>query len=431
MRNKIQFIILLCTINGYAYDVLSLSKAYELALKNERHLRALALKTNSGLEQVEQSRARLYPQLQGSLSWGRYGYQYPNNPQAINESYTNYSLSASQPIFHPELWRGVDEAKSRQKMAEYQFQADTQQLGLDLAKAYFAVLYTQRNLELIASQKVFYEEKYKQLDDMLKVGLSNKIDLLETKVQLDKATSTWLGEKMKLEVAKMKLNHLTGEHIDYLETFEFESINTSKLLGSYTEWKSKIIKNPTLNVAIAAQESAMHNLAVREYEHYPKIDVSFTRKETYTQDQISHKYDNQAVAQMSIPIFQGGYTQSRVREGRLLLDSAREELDYYQKETLFRFEELWAQRELNIENVKVLKESQVSAELSLKAIEKANKVGLKSVVDILEAKQKLYEIRRDLVDGMFQLINNQLGLLDITGELNVENISAFENALKN
>lgn len=411
-------------------EALKLSTAYDLALKNEPHLRALTLKTASGEEQIKQSRSKLYPQLQGSFAGGKYGYQYTTqNAQKVNEGYTNYSISATQPLFHPELWRGIDEAKSRQKAAEYELQVNAQKVGLDLAKAYFAYLYSQKNVELIESQKNYYDGKYKQLEEMLKVGLTNRIDLLETKVQRDKTMSQWLGEKKKLQIAKLKLEHLIGNEISEIQLFDFSRVDTSKLKSTREEWEEKLADNPSFKQAVASVETARHEVAVREYEHYPKVDLSISRKETYTKDQIAHKYDNQAIAQMTIPIYQGGFTQSRIREGKLLLDSATHDRDYYQKEARYQFESLWAERQLNIETIEVLKESEKSAELFLQSVEKGNAAGLKSVVDVLEAKAKLYDVRRQLVDAGYQLVNNQLGLLDVTGTLNVENIAEYEAIL--
>jgi len=433
MNSKIALSFLALFLGSASFcwgENLTLSTAYELALKNEPHLRAMALKTIAGAEGIEQSKARLYPQVQGSFSWGRYEYQYTTaNREPIKEDYTSYAISATQPVYHPELWRSVDESKARQKAAEFQLQADAQQLGLDLAKAYFNLLYTQRNVELIEAQKGYYDEKFKQLERMLQFGLTNRIDLLETKVQRDKTTSEWLSEKKKYQVSKLKLEHMIGENIGEVESFDFEKIDTDRLLGTQQEWEAEISENPMLKAAVANEEATRHNVAVREYDHYPKVDLSLTRKETYTQDVIAHKYDNQAIAQMTIPIYQGGYTQSRVREGRLLLDSAIKDRDYYQKDALYQFEALWAERELNIETIKVLKESEKSASLYLQSVEKGHTAGLKSLVDVLEARAKVFDVRRQQVEAGYQLINNQLGLLNVTGKLNVENIADFERVI--
>lgn len=405
---------------------LMLSDAYDLALKNEPHLRSLSLKTEATKESTVQSKARLYPQVQGSVSWGRYEYEADYLREPVKENYNSYSISASQALYHPELWQGIDESKAREAAAGYQLQSEVQQLGLDVAKAYFNVLRSKRNVELFQSKREFYETKYKQLDELLKVGLTNRMDFLEAKIHSNKALSELLAEEKRLQVAKLRLEHLIKEPVGELPSFDFTAINASALFLERSQWEDKLSNNPDLKGSIAAQSMATHQANARKYGHYPKVDLNINRKETFTQDTVAHKYDNQAIIQMSIPIYEGGYTQSRVREGMLLLNAAQEDVEYTRLQSKLKFEELWAEHQLNIETMFASKESEKSAELFLESVEKGNKAGLKSVVDVLEAKAKLYEIKRDTIDAGYQLVNNYLGLLDVSGELNSEHIAVLE-----
>lgn len=405
---------------------LMLSDAYDLALKNEPHLRSLSLKTEATKESTVQSKARLYPQVQGSVSWGRYEYEAPYLREPVKENYKSYSISASQPLYHPELWQGVDESKAREAAAHYQLQSEVQKLGLDVTKAYFNVLRSKRNVELFQSKREFYETKYKQLDELLKVGLTNRMDFLEAKIHSNKALSELLAEEKRLQVAKLRLENLIKEPAGELPSFDFTAINVAALFLERSQWEDKLSNNPELKVSIASQSMATHQANAREYGHYPKIDLNINRKETFTQDTVAHKYDNQAIVQVSIPIYEGGYTQSRIREGTLLLSAAQQEVEYTRLQSKLKFEELWAEHQLNIETMLASKESEISAELFLDSIEKGNKAGLKSVVDVLEAKAKLYEIKRDTIDAGYQLVNNYLSLLDVSGELNSENIVILE-----
>ena len=112
-----------------------------------------------------------------------------------------------------------------------------------------------------------------------------------------------------------------------------------------------------------------------------------------------------------------------------LLSSAQNEQEYYEKDTKSRFEEAWEDHQFRIENFNILKESQSSTDLYLQSVEKAHQSGLKSHIDVLEARAKTYEIKRDLIDAGYELINNHLVLLEVTGELNIDNIAVYEKSL--
>jgi len=109
-----------------------------------------------------------------------------------------------------------------------------------------------------------------------------------------------------------------------------------------------------------------------------------------------------------------------------MAQSAQKELEYTQLQTSLRFEELWANHELNVQSLILSRESEKSAELYVDSVEKGHNAGLKSLVDVLEAKSKLYEVKRDAVDAGYALVENYLGLLDVSGELNSENIAVLE-----
>lgn len=111
----------------------------------------------------------------------------------------------------------------------------------------------------------------------------------------------------------------------------------------------------------------------------------------------------------------------------MLLESAQNDVEYNRLDTKQRFEELWAESQLNVETLQVLKESEKSAKLYLDSMELANKAGLKSLLDVLEAKAKFYEVKRDTINAGYELVNNYLSLLDVTGELNSDNIAFLEN----
>lgn len=416
-----------CSILGWGAEPLMLSNAYDLALKNEPHLRSLMLKTEATKETVAQSRSRLYPQLQGTLSWGSYGYDAQYLKKPVNENYKSYSVSASQVLYHPELWRGIDESKARQQAANFQLLSEAQKLGIDVAKAYFNLIKTAGNVELLTSKRDYYETKFKEQEEKLKYGLTNRIDLLDAKSHSDKALSELLAEQKRAKVAVLRLEHLIKEPVKDLPKFDFTRVDFDKLFRNRAEWEAKLENNPNLKASVAAEEIATHQAAIRKYDHYPKVDLNVVRKETYTQDTVAHKYDNQAIVQMSIPIFQGGYAQSRVREGEMLLESARSDVEYNQLDTRQKFEELWSESQLNVETLQSLKESEKSAELYLKSVEQGNAAGLKSLLDVLDAKAKLYEVKRDSIDAGYELVNNYLSLLDVTGELSSENIALLEN----
>lgn len=408
----------------------TLSESFKMGIENEPRLKGIKYQTEAVEEQINQARSRLLPQLQGSLSWGAYGYDAEYLDKPVNENYKSYSISLSQALFHPEYWSGLDESHSRAQKAQFDYAEEVQKLGIEVAKSYFDVLKSEHTVGLARSYKEYYEMVFNQIQQMLTLGLSNRIDLLEASVKKENALSELLTDEKRLEVAKLKLRHMIKTPVQHLDTIDFNTIDLSAFDMNRTQWEAQLSNSPVLKGAQASLESATHQLSARKYDFYPKADLNLVRKETYTQDRISHTYDNQAVVQISIPIYQGGYSLSRVREGIKLVDAANQEIEYQAQQNRFMFEALWAEREYDIDRITVLRKSKVSADLYQSTVQQGYKAGLKSLVDLLDAKNKMYEIERNLIDSGFELLKNELSLLEVTGKLNVETLEAFEKRLK-
>lgn len=427
---KVLFLIPLSVYQLNAAEVLTLGRAYELALKHEPRLQAGYFKAVAGGETVEQIRARLLPQIQATASLGRYEYAYQSAPNATKENFTDYSISAVQPLFRPEYWRGVEQAKNKYESALEQLKGQRQQVGIDVAKAYFNVLHGEKSVKLAESQKLYYEQKYMQLEEMLKIGLTNKIDLLETKIARDKGRAQFAIEKKRVGIAKLRLQNMIGIPVESLDELNWDAINVSAFEINTDDTYKKSDENPMFKASQLNVQAAQDEVAIRYYDHYPKVDLSLTRKETNSADLVTHMYDNQAIVRMSIPIYAGGYVESRVREGKLLLEAANQEREYYRQEVKVKIEEVLEELQYTKENYLNLKDSEHSAQLFVESIEKAHAAGLKSVIDVLEARTKWFQTKKELINAGYELINNRLLLLDLTGELNAESIERLENDLR-
>lgn len=411
-------------VNGQS---LKLGEAYSMALKSDPKTKSASHLTKASEEYIQQNKAKLYPQVQGSVSWGYYDYdaEYLNGTP-VKESYTSYSLSASQALYHPEYLKAIDESKARVHEMEYRHTVQMQELGVDVAKAYFDYMKAIRNLELTNAQKEYNNARYNQMGELLKVGLSNKIDVLEAKVHRDKSVSEWMTDQKRLALAKFKLESVVGEKVDSVNEIDFETLNLDGFRGDYSQLDEKLNENPYLNVYIAIQEQARHRLAAQEYDHYPKVDLNLARKSTYTQDRVAHKYDNQAIVQVTIPIYQGGATESRIRGAIQSLAATAEDVEFTRKDNRLRLEAYLSERSLMINKIVEARESIKGAELFVESVKQGHDAGLKSIVDVLEANTKLYVIKRDIITSGFELIDNELSLLLLAGELNEESIAQLE-----
>lgn len=411
------FLISVSSLVLFAENVLTLERAYELALTNHPGYRVEKFKTQAVEESVRQAQSRLFPKVDISASGGKYEYETYYNTTETSEIYKTYSLSLTQPLFRPELWRAVDQMQTRYDASTTELEKQAQQLGLDVMKTYLQMLKTQADIEKLHSQKELYDAKFRKSADMIAMGLSNSVELIEAKVNKEKASSDLIAKKREYKTLKNKLERLCKTPFDSITPLKSDKgFSMSK-----EEWMSKLHENKDVRIARLSKKAAEDEVAIREYDHYPKADLSLGRSQNYTNDPVAHKYDNKAFIQLSFPIYQGGYTSSRVQEAILLLNAAEsnEELAHLQMQD--KFEELWTQRESLHESIEVLKQALDSSKLFLQSIQSGYEKGIKNQIDIMDAELKMKSVESELKISHYDMMVNEVSLLDLTGRMELAN----------
>lgn len=410
-------------------QILTLSRAYEKALQKESQILVQRYRTEATSEGVNQALGALLPRITLDASAGHNKYNY-TTPE-ISEPYKDYGITAYVPVFRPGLYLELDQAKDRAKGAEYELQRSANRLGLEVAKAYFDVMRTQKNLALARAMVDANEVKSRQTSGMLQAGLSNKMDALEARVAFDRARAELLAEEQRYNVAKMTLEYMIGEKItnERILDISLEHINPDALIIASYDWQKGLENNPDVKIAQKQLELAQRDLSIRRWQHFPTADFQISQKHTESRDPSLRENDLRALIVVSLPLYEGGRTQSAIREGLKLQNAAIEELNHYKKQAILNLERALSEQKLMIESVKLFKDSEYSAQLYLSSVEQGYERGLRSLFDVLDARSRLYQIRRDLIDAVYNLIVNQLTLLDVTGTLNTDRIYEIERKI--
>lgn len=404
---------------------LYLSEAFTQALTNNHAHKSKHFESDSTHYAQKQREAKLYPQIQLSFNGGLHDYvQNYDQETDVSEIYKSYTLSLSQPLYHPELLTSIDQATLRTEGANTETYKSFQELALEVAKAYFELITTRKSLESAQANHRFYALKYTRIQEMLSQGLSNKMDLLETQLYRDRAMMEINVAHKKEYLSRRKLEDLTLLPVKELPAFTPNYLDNIDALNiKSTDYEKN---NPDLRISKISRRIAEQEIDLRTSEHYPKIDLSLSRSENDTNDRAMYKTDNRAYVQISIPLYQGGYTNAHIDEAKLLHAAAMEKEAQTKQDILYRSDELTEQLDLSTQNLQLLRTAQTSAQLNLSAVEIAQKAGLKSQVDLLEAQAKLYQIEQDILSQFRDFVITYLTLLQLNGVLNTENLQVFE-----
>jgi outer membrane protein len=187
-------------------------------------------------------------------------------------------------------------------------------------------------------------------------------------------------------------------------------------------------------VARASYEIAQQEVKRQQAGHLPTLDLngSATRVHdpTSAQPPISPIGNAGTIGlQLSVPIFQGGLTQSRVREAVALRDRAEQDLENAQRTVAQSVRAGFLIVRSGIAQVRALEQALVSTQSQLDSTILGRDVGVRTSVDVLNAQQQVFQTRRDLQNARYTFLVNTLRLKAAVGTLTEADIEEVNRAL--
>jgi outer membrane protein len=133
---------------------------------------------------------------------------------------------------------------------------------------------------------------------------------------------------------------------------------------------------------------------------------------------------------MQLPIYQGGFVSSRVREARSRAGEAREFLRGRELVVSRDTRNLLQAVTTDVARVKARLRAIRSTESALEAIQTGYEVGTRNIVDVLEAQQRLFLSQFDYADSRYNYVLDLMRLKQTAGTLtpkDIEQVNTFSD----
>ena len=417
-------------------EILSFSKAYELAQLNANTVKSSVYQAEAEKEKINQESSKLYPQISFSTNYTKADYAYnPNYARVSNvrQGLFNYTATLQQSIYNADIYSRIAMETSRSKLYEINSDIKKQELAQSVFKVYLDVLKSHNKIKAYESYIEYNKSKLDVLTQQYDMHLANKMDLLQMRVDYNTLVIGLNKEKKLLKVNELKLTQLIGD-IEYeLPTLE----SSKKTLDGIEVMKESIVssddfeKNLKVLQAQVSLQLSKEQITNASDGHMPRLDLQASASKYNTDDPtMSTPYDNvqQAMLVLNIPIYEGGLVSSMVASSELLSKAAKEDLINAKKEVQVQYDQYKANFYSSIESVSMYKDALESAELYVNAIEQGYDHGLKSIVDVNNAKTKLYDVKYKYIDNMYELVDSYIGLLIVTN--NFDNIGLLDKIVE-
>ncbi len=415
-----------------------LLEAYHAAQSQDAVFAAARAAHRAGQEKLPQGRSLLLPSvnLSANSTYNDNSLQYHNGAPESTSHFNShgYGVNFTQPLFRQQNWVVYAEAGLQVAQADAQFMAAGQDLIVRVAQAYFDVLMAQDSVQLAEAQKTAIFEQLEQAKRNFEVGTATITDTLEAQARYDLVNSQEIAAQSNLEIKKRVLQQLTGMAPGDLrqlgQQFKLEEMQPVAMEKWMDEAQQQ---NPQVVVAQTAAELAEKEAARNRGGHYPTLDLVANYSGNFANGSSlgvgSDSRSTTVGVQLSVPLFQGGVIQSKVREAEADRDRAKEELENTRRNITLQVHQAYLGVVNGIAQVKALQQALKSSESLLEASKLGQEVGVRTNLDVLNAQQQIYSTRRDLYQAEYDYLTSQLRLKAAAGTLSENDLAKVNQAL--
>jgi outer membrane protein len=429
---------------------------FEDALHNDPVIRQADANRLAARESKPQALAALLPQLNGTAgitrdhssgfeslvvgtSSGQLGVV--RTADQVDNTIQQWALNLRQNVFSWSNWMALKAASHEVAQAEANYAAAEQQLILRVSQAYFAVLTAYDTLQADQTALEAISRQLDQANKRFEVGLIAITDVEDAKAAHDSAASTVIAAKRTLATSEYQLQEITGQQYDALVKPGPDMPLNNPEPADQDRWVNiSLEQNLTLISSRLQADIARENVRVAQGGHLPTLDLVAGRSWNYTSsDQIfdgtpfsnvdSKVNDRQIGLQFTLPIYSGGFTQSKVRQAEYQWIAAKEGVVQSSRATERQARDAYLGVISGIARVQALRQAVESNHTALKATEAGYEVGTRTSVDVLNARRNLVQAETDYATARYDYIVSVLQLRLAAGNLDRPQLAELNNSL--
>jgi len=416
--------LLLITFPARATDIVDV---YEAAFGFDPVLGAARASLDATSEAIPQTRSLLLPSvgMQGGTSWNEREFPADSiDKQEFNEHY--WSARASTPIVDLENWYTHTSAIASVDAAKHNFSRTEQDLLVRTVTRYIDVLRAQALLDATRSEEAAVQRQLEQVQQRFDVGLVAITDVLEAQAAFDASVVNRIQAVGDHDIFFEFLRSLAGEPYTEIDFISEELPIVDPDPTNEEDWVKVAMEN---NFGILSAESqltaANRVIRARRSGHLPTIDgtVTYSHFVTGGANFLGGKTDTTVYGlTMTLPIYQGGFVNSRTREAQALSNQSAQQLADSRRTVSRDTRSLFRRVATDVVRVKARLQAITSLESSLEATETGYEVGTRNIVDVLQAQNRLFASQFDYADSRYNYIRSLFLLKQQAGTLNPDDL---------
>ncbi|SFK56086.1 TolC family outer membrane protein [Succinivibrio dextrinosolvens] len=431
-----------CSLAIFSANAQDLMDIYKEALQKDTQLNQAKANADAAHAGISQATAALLPQIDvvGSLTKTRTNYVDAYGARGSNKV-ASAGATLSQAIWRHSSWVNRSIAEKTATLNDLAYADAQQNLVLRVSTAYFNVLNAAETLKYQQANNQALKRQLDEAEKRLNVGLIAETDKLEAQAAYDLSTAQVISAENSLINSYEQIRILTGTTVtaNQLAELDISKFDTPKV----NETLKMLIKraednNIALQQAVVSRDIAKDNITLARTGHEPTLDFNANIKTGYTDytNEVpaagwvdSNSWSKSVGLTLNIPIYHGGETSAAVDKATANYVAQSEALENAHRSLLSNVNNSFNDVNAAISKVKAYKNSVASAKSALDATMAGYDVGTRTMTDVLDATQNLYNAMQQSAQARYDYILSRLNLLYTQGDLKVEHINQINSSL--
>jgi len=370
-------------------------------------------------EEVPQARSGYRPNVSASADAGAIKTR-PNPGATTARNPHGYEINLQQNLFDGfRTTNGVKQSEANVRAGRASLHAVEQSVLLEAATAYMNVVRDQAIVRLRENNVRVLTKNLRATQDRFSAGEVTRTDVAQSRARRARSISALDLARANLKTSRANYERVVGHPPSRLHN---GTVPERKLPRALAEARRRgINESPSVVSALYLEQAARHNVEVIWGELLPSVSLNANYQKRFEpQEGLNSVGSASIVGQLNIPIYAKGSVRSRIRQAKHL--HVRRIQLVAEARTQARENVVTAWAALQAARAQLRSDqSQVEAnQIALSGVREEEKVGQRTLLDVLDAEQELLDSQVSLVSTKRDLVVNAYTLISATGRLTAQ-----------
>jgi outer membrane protein len=291
-----------------------------------------------------------------------------------------------------------------------------QSVLLAAATIYMDYLRDAAIVEVQKSNVRVLEQTLRQTRDRFNVGEVTRTDVAQSEAQLAAGRTQLLTAESVLTTTRSNYRRIIGNEPGQLapgspvDRFLPQTLTTAVDLG--------LTQNPNVTATMFGIDVSYLNVKVNEGALFPTLTLQANAQQGYDQTiSTQRQFVASAIAQLTVPIYQGGGEYALIRQSKETLAQQRLNLEQVRDQTRASVVQAWGQLLAGRAQVSSAQAQVSASEIALNGVREEARAGQRTTLDVLNAQQALVNARVALVTAQHDRVVASYAVLNAVGRL--------------